>query len=236
MHIKMKIAGAGALALSLALAANVAFARDDSRFGDDDRFEHRLASTTRQEAHDRIEAAREEAKERMHEKREEAREHFAEIADKKKQEMAGSLSEKFDKINTEWTDRFTKKLDHLDEILDRIEGRAADGKGTDATDEAIDDAKDAITAARAAVLEQAGKSYTIDTATLPTTATSTPSGQERIMQGLRKAFQGLHTGLFKDLFALRDGAMKTALQAVHKAAQTLSRGGKHATSTEPVTP
>ena len=41
------------------------------------------------------------------------------------------------------------------------------------------------------------------------------------MQSLRKSFQTLHSSLFKDLFALRDGAMKDARGAVQNALQTL---------------
>jgi len=43
------------------------------------------------------------------------------------------------------------------------------------------------------------------------------------MKGLRTQFQNLHKSLFKDLFALRDGAMKGARKSVQDALQTLSQ-------------
>jgi hypothetical protein len=195
------------------------------------RSEDKVSSTTRDSVRDRLE----EAKERMEDRREKMREHITSIADKRKQEMAAKLSEKFDKINTEWTGHFTKQLDRLDAIVAKIVERAAAGRGTADTAGAVQKAKDAIAAARTAVAAQAAKTYVVDISTLPVvTATSTNSGQDKIVQGLRKSFQTLHTGLFKDLFALRDGAMKDARRAVAAAAKTLEGRDSHATSTTPI--
>jgi hypothetical protein len=111
-------------------------------------------------------------------------------------------------------------------MLVKVQARAdiasSTGKDITATTAAIQSAKTAILSARTAVVAQAAKTYTLDPSTIPTTATSTTNGQEKIMKSLRTSFQNFHTTLFKDLFALRDGAMKNARTALQNAVQTLS--------------
>lgn len=157
--------------------------------------------------------------------RDKALEHLDAIQDKMKQEMAKRLVTQFDNLNKGWTDHFTQELDRYDALLVKIQDRAttaaSNGKDISSTTAAIQAAKNAITAARTAVAAQIAKTYTPDTAT--TTATSTPAGQEKFMQTLRKSFKTVQNALFKDLFALRDGPMKDARRAVQKALQTLGK-------------
>lgn len=188
----------------------------------------------------RMEVKKEEGRARMAEMRAKAQQHLGDIKDKAKQEKAQHLATQFDDLNKTWTDNFTKMLDHYDATLVKVQSRAAidaaAGKDVSATAPAVQKAKDAIAAARVAVALQAAKTYILDTSTLPTTATSTNSGQEKIMKALRTSFQTLHKSLFKDLFALRDGAMKDARKAVQDAVKTLGGGTEagegHATSTD----
>jgi hypothetical protein len=170
-------------------------------------------------------------KNRMEKEREKEREkvteHLSNIQDKQKQKTAEQIAGQFDNLNQTWTDHFTKQLDQYSAVLAKIQSRAdiAKGAGKDisSTTAAIQTAQVAITNARAAVAAQAAKTYTIASSTLPTTATSTSSGQEKFMQGLRKSFQSLHTTLFKDLNALSNGPMKTVRKAVQNALQTLGK-------------
>ena len=55
------------------------------------------------------------------------------------------------------------------------------------TETAIDAAQTAIDDARAAITLQAEKSYAVSTTTLPTVASSTPSGQEKLVQAFLNA-------------------------------------------------
>lgn len=175
---------------------------------------------------------------RVAQMRENARERLAHIRDKVKQRLAQRLSAQFDHVNKVWTDHFTKELDRYDAVLQKIQDRAnraaLHGKDVAATNAAVQTAKAAIASARAAVQAQAAKSYTLDLSPANTsTATSTDDGQ--VMQEFRAAFQALHTQLFHDLFALRDGPMKDAHKAAQNALQTLKQiagiDNEHATST-----
>ena len=166
-------------------------------------------------------------------------ERLTDIKDTVKQQMAEQLANQFESLNKTWTDHFANLLDQYTAILQRIQDRAntaaSTGQNIGSTTAAIQVAQAAITSARAAVAAQAAKNYGLIASTIPTTATSTPVGQLRIVQALRKSFRTLQATLFKDLFVLRDGPMKEVRKAVQNALMTLSRtpgvGGNSATST-----
>lgn len=184
--------------------------------------------TQREEAKQKMETARENAKTKMEAKREEAKQRLSDIRDKKKQELALKLANQFEELNKKWTDNFTEQLGRLGEILLKIQERSdiaeGNGKDTTATNAAIQSATTAISTAQTAVTAQSAKTYVLDTSSVTTTvATTTTNGQDELMKGLRTQFQNLHKTLFKDLFALRDGAMKDARKSVQDALQTLSQ-------------
>lgn len=180
----------------------------------------------REEAKTKIEAKREEMKTKMEAQREKAKQRLSDIRDKKKQEMAAKLADQFDSLNKKWTDHFTEQLGHLGDVLLKMQERAdiatTNSKDTTATNAAIQSAKTAIATAQTAVTAQAAKTYVLNVSAVTTTATTTDTGQEDLMKGLRTQFQSLHKTLFSDLTALRDGAMKNARKAVQDALQTLS--------------
>lgn len=190
-----------------------------------------VASTTRKQIgeniRERLQNVRQEANERVKQMREKAQIRLADIKDQKKQDMAQKLALRFEELNATWTERFAETLDRLDAVLKKIQDRAniakENGKDISSTTAAIEKARTAIATARTAVIAQAAKTYTLDTSTLPVVATTTPSGQESLMKSFRTKFQALHTGLFKDLFALRDGPMKNARKAVQEALVTLMK-------------
>ena len=193
-----------------------------------------IASTTQKKvekiketARERMEDAREKTQERMETQRKKTEQRVADIKDKVKQETAQRLAKQFENINATWTDHFMQQLERYSVIVQKIQDRAdiarTNGREVTATTAAIQSAKDVIEVAQTAVTAQAAKTYTLDTSTIVlTVATTTSSGQEKLIKSLRTAFQGLHTTLFKDLFALRDGPMKDVRKAVQNAIQTLS--------------
>ncbi|MFA6279053.1 MAG: hypothetical protein WCS97_02865 [Candidatus Paceibacterota bacterium] len=234
---------------AILLSTTVVFAREQatSTQGENQKGEQRglIATTTQREdgktARERMKVVRDEALARMAMQREKAAQRLVDIQDKAKQEMAQKLANQFENLNSTWTDRFLQLLDHYDALVQKIQSRAniavGNGKDVASTTAAIKSAQDAIAAARTAVVAQAAKTYTLDPSTIPTTATTTSSGQEKIMKSLRTSFKSLHTTLFADLFALRDGTMKDARKAVQSALQTLGAipgvdDNKNATSTE----
>jgi hypothetical protein len=231
----MRKIGAFSIATTLLLSSATVFAEEQrpNAMGVNKVSErnHPLASTTAA----RLEAARA----NRETEREKVKQRLSEIKDGAKQRLALQLSGQFDDLNKTWTDHFSSVLDQLESVLQKTQDRATNaagaGKDVGSTTAAIQVAHTAITTARDAVAVQAAKSYALATTTIPTTATSTPNGQDRIIQALRTSFKALHTGLFKDLFALRDGPMKDARKAVHNALQTLTGvyrvNNSHATST-----
>lgn len=184
--------------------------------------------TAHEEAKTKMETVREEAKAKMETKREEAKQRLSDVRDKKKQELARKLANQFEELNQKWTDNFIQQLDHYGAVLLKIQERtdiaAGNGKDVASANSAIKSANTAIDKARTAVVAQAAETYTLDTSSVTTTvATTTASGQDELVNGLRTAFQNLHKTLFKDLFALRDGPMADARKAVQSALQSLGK-------------
>ena len=154
---------------------------------------------------------------------------LAEIKDRQKQRQAQQITNQFDHINKVWTDHFMKQLARYDTVLQKIQLRtnkaSANGKDVADVNAAIQTAKAAISTARVAVTAQAQKTYVANATTISSATASpdTSSGQGQLMQNLRSSFKTLRNQLFNDLFALRDGAMKNAKNAVQNALKTLSK-------------
>ena len=164
----------------------------------------------RDAAKKRIEAVREEAKKEVETRRTELKNKISKLRDEKKKQIATRLDEQMARLNARWTDHFNNVLDRLSEIIGKIELRAdkaqAMGKDVSAVRTAIQNAKTAIESARVAVEAQAKKTYI---------ATFTSEDK------LGVAFKTVREQLHKDLFGLRDGAMKSAREAVKNALQAL---------------
>lgn len=152
---------------------------------------------------------------------------IAAIANAGQQDAALTVIGQFARANQVATDHFTDVLDRLNNVLLKIESRTAKAKaqGSDVTaaEQAIQKAKDAITAARSAVMIQAQKSYqnSINVQAISTTGASTPDGQNSLISSLRTQFQAARNTLQNDLFAVRDGAVKSARAAVQNALNAL---------------
>jgi len=173
------------------------------------------AQTRAREAAVKIKEARTNAQARVKAAREEGKKKIQELKDTKKREAATKIVAQLDRINKNWTDHFTKVLDRLDAVLQKIKSRsekaAANGKDISTVTTAITDAQAKIDAARTAVAAQAQKTYVLDTTVIVDPNTS---GQDNLMAGLRTQFKTLKEQLHKDLTTLRDGAMKDARKAV----------------------
>lgn len=220
-------------AAAVLLSAGVAFAQEQTTAVAESGAARPIAapadrSGSRQNAQERIQAARAEAQERVAAQREKAAERLAAIQDKTKQQMAKRIAERFENLNKVWTDHFARLLDRYGAVVEKMKDRsgiaAAAGKDVAAANTAIQTAEAAIATARTAVATQAAKTYVLDTSAIPApTASTTPSEQAALTQNLRSAFKKLHDALFKDLFALRDGAMTDARKAVQNALQELGK-------------
>lgn len=164
----------------------------------------------REAAKKRLEAAREEAKKAAETRRAELKDKISKLRDEKKKQIAARLDEQLARLNVKWTDHFNNVLNRLSEILSKMELRAdkiqADGKDVSAARTAIVNAKTAIESARAAVETQVKKTYIV------TFSSETELGA---------AFKAVREQFHEDLFGLRDGAMKSAREAVQNALQAL---------------
>lgn len=157
-----------------------------------------------------IEAVREEAKKAAETRRAELKDKISKLRDEKKKQIATRLDQQMARLNARWTDHFNNILNRLSEILSKVELRTSkaetSGKDVAAVKTAIQNAKTAIVTARAAVEAQAKKTYT-----------ATFSSEKE----LGAAFKAVKEQLKTDLFGLRDGAMKSAREAVQDAHQAL---------------
>ena len=165
---------------------------------------------TQEAAKKRIEAAREEAKKAVEARRTELKDKISKLRDEKKKQIATRLDKQLTRLNAQWTDHFNNVLNRLSEILSKVELRAdkagADGKDVSAARAAVQNAKTTIETARTAVETQAQKTY------IATFGSETELGT---------AFKAVKEQLKKDLFGLRDGAMKSSRDAVQSALQAL---------------
>ncbi len=166
----------------------------------------------REQAKNRIEAERKAAQEKAKTAREEFKQKVQKIKDEKKRLTAERLEEQLNKLNKRWTDHFTDVLNHLENVLAKIEIRIQKAQANDrdvaVVKAAVEKARVAIKAARDAVAAQAAKVYTV---------------KFESEDQLRAAFQAAKGQLHKDLTALRDGAMKDAKQSVQDVTQELRK-------------
>ena len=133
-----------------------------------------------------------ETREQMKEKMEAFRARIKTIKDERKQMLTARIADKIASSNARLTNKMDKALDHLTDILVRVNNRAAafktEGKDTTALDAAIVAAEGAIATAKTAVSDQAAKEYSAnitDDLTLRNTI-----GQ--MVSGLRLDLQAVH--------------------------------------------
>lgn len=111
---------------------------------------------------------RQETRSILKDKKEEFREKLQTIRDEKKRATTERIDEKISTMNKNHTARFSKTLEKLEMILNRITEQAQNlkAKGIDTLklDSAVASAKTAINAAKVAVEIQTAKTYTIDVA------------------------------------------------------------------------
>ncbi len=181
------------------------------------------------EAAGNLEKIRERAQGEVKQVREKLQEKMGEIRDKQKQKMAEQIVNQLERLNKVWTDHFTKVLNHLDTVLQKIKTRAdkalANGQDVSAVNTAVQAAETAISKARSAIETQAKKTYIVNLTAINSgiATTTTAAGQNQLVINLRAQFKTLKDQLMKDLFGLRDGLMKEARTAVQNALQLLSK-------------
>lgn len=163
------------------------------------------------EARDRLEQERAGVRERVEAKRTEMKERLQGIKDERKKQIAERVYTNLNRLNSRVTDHFVDVLNHLEEVLGRINSRAdkaeTHGVNVSAVDTQAAAASEAIAQARAKVAEQAGKLYEFQVHTDAT-----------LRSDIGKARQQLH----EDLSAQRS-AVFAARDAVRKAAVTLAQ-------------
>lgn len=173
----------------------------------------------------KIKQLRLEAQEQIKQKQEDLRSRIAEIKDEKKKKAAEKILNQFDHINRVSTDHFLSVLDRMDAVLQKIKSRAekatSAGKDLTAAKQAIQKAEQSIKIAREAVIAQAAKTYTINSSVIA--GATADEGKNSIVSKLRERFRELRKQLFDDLTVLRDGAMRSAREAVHAVAEALAK-------------
>lgn len=218
------------IAAGLLLSAGFVFAQEKAERPDIAAKKQQLQQDLKKRAEDaraNLEQVRQKAGERAKEKTDKLLNKIKEIKDQQKKTQAEKISRQFSRINQAWTDHFTNLLDKYDATLAKIEARAAkaaaNGKDVAAVSAAVQTAKTAIAAARTAVENQAKKTYVAAADTISGTAAGAAGQESELVKQLRLAFKTTRDQLFKDLFDLRDGAVKDSRSAVQNALQALGK-------------
>jgi len=159
----------------------------------------------------RVEQTREDLTTRIEKKREELKERLQGIRDENKRKIVERIDRQMDALNKRLLKHFEAVLNKLEGILSRIGDRAdrAESNGSDVSSvrSAITEAQDKIAAARSAITNQTGKTYTIEI-----------TGEERLKADVRSARQALHS----DLVKVRE-TVKAAHAAVKDASTALAK-------------
>ncbi|MDE1970547.1 MAG: hypothetical protein KGI50_03150 [Patescibacteria group bacterium] len=181
-----------------------------------------------QEAAAHIKDAQKKAEEEKAQHHTDLEDRISHITDSAKRTLATRIADQFDHINTVWTDHFTLVLNRYDAILQKIQTRAdmaaANGNDVSAVTTLIQKTTTDLATARTAVEAQATKSYTAKLASSTSNIEVSSSTESHFVQNFRDSFNTLHESLLHDLFALRDGAVRTVrtdLQRANQALQTI---------------
>lgn len=146
----------------------------------------------------------------LKDKKEEFREKLKAIRDEKKRLVVERIDEKISTMNKNHTARFSKVLEKLEMILNRITQHAQNlkSKGIDTLklDSAVASAKSAINAAKVAIEGQAAKTYTLDVASESRLKTTVGS----IVSMFRKDLRDVHKTVVEAKQAVQNAEMELA--------------------------
>lgn len=158
-----------------------------------------------------IRAEREKRQQEMLEWRERLRERLRVFRDEQKRAIVERVCERINALNQIITDHYLQVLDHLEDVLLRIESRATKAKinGLDISEveKAIVDAQGEIDKAREMVKQQASKVYSLAT-------TSTTTSEETIKTEVRNLRQQIHADLKGVEFFVRKAREKVREAAI----------------------
>jgi len=136
-------------------------------------------------------------------------------------EMATKIALQLGRINQVSTDNSTNVLNKLNAVLQKIKSRRdkalVNGKDVSLINTAIQRAEIVISLARKAVLQQAKKTYVVDTKDI-----STESSQNVLVSKLRIQFHLVRDQLFDDINFLRFGVVNDARTTVQDVLRILS--------------
>lgn len=167
----------------------------------------------RDQVRQNVQQKREELQGRIQQKRDQLKQRLQKVKDERKREVVERVDRRLDEFNENRVNHFLDVLDKLNEVLARIVSRAdkaaARGLDVSAVRTAVTDAEKALKAARDAVQVQAGKTYTVVTAT---------TTENQLKSDVGRARDAVHSDI-KKLF----GLVKAARDAVHKVAVTLAQ-------------
>lgn len=165
----------------------------------------------REEFKKMVEQKREAAKQQIEIKRAEMKDRLKKIKSELKKDTVERIYDKLNEINKDRTEHFSNVMAKLDKAVERITSRTdkAGDRGLDVTTvrTEIESAKTAIAAARTAIQTQAGKTYTITVGTEETLKANAQAARKLLQDDLEKVRL----------------IVKSAYEAVHKAATTLAQ-------------
>lgn len=200
----------------------------------------RVGTTTREDAKKAIEARRADFKQQVDIKKEEAKkkiesektllkEKLKAVKDEKKKQAVQKVNDQINALNAKRLEHFTNVLNQIEDVLKKVGSRAdkAALRGLDVgvVKTNMTAVEASIAAARAAIVAQSSKTYTINITT-----------EGELKNNTGAARQALHADLatVRDLVKVAHEALRTATVSLAKVPRVDQNGAPVATSTAPV--
>ena len=148
--------------------------------------------TRREEFKKQFEVKKEEVKKKFEEEKVRLTEKLKTIKDEKKKEVVKRVSGQFQEINTKKLEHFSNVLKQMEEVLTKIKARAekatAGGSDISALNAKIVAFETAVTGARAAIVAQSAKVYSIEITTEEHLKNNTGATRQALQKDIKTVF------------------------------------------------
>jgi|SRR3989344_4360544 len=178
-----------------------------------------VAQTSSDESRQRALEEREKQRERVEERRTEFESRIAEIRDEQRRRLAERIAENLNRVNDVLIGNYLRFLDHLGDLLDRMEDRAIKfgERGADISGVApkVETARGEIESAKEMVLVQQEKVYVAEITSL-----------DNLRDDFKKTaeeFRADHQAIRREVLSAAKDAVREAFTALKDAAKTFSK-------------
>ena len=143
----------------------------------------------REEFKQKFDAKKEEVKKKFEEEKVNLSEKLKTIKDEKKKEIVQKISEQFQEINTKRLEHFSKVLGQMEEVLVKVKTRVEKAKDSGADTGVLNDGitafETAVASARASIVAQSAKVYSIEITTEDNLKSNTGATRQSLQSDLK---------------------------------------------------